>query len=93
MENQEQNKISSNTLICADFYLDCADEGHWLIKQGDKRYTAGYDKQKVQDLIKRLNDAHRPNVEQGQMNEIFVCWNDHEKGEKCDWVCEIKICT
>lgn len=91
--NLEAESNNANTVLGAGFYLDCADDGRWLIKQGDKRYTAGYDKQKVQDLISRLNEAHRPNVEQGSDNEIFVCWNDHDKGQKCEWVCEIKTCT
>ena len=75
------------------YYLDCADEGYWLIKQGDRKFLAGSDKQKAQDLINRLNEAHRPNVHQSEMNEIFVCWNEHKKGEKCNYVCEIKIST
>lgn len=81
--------IAQNGLLGAVFYLDCDDNGTWLIKQGDKRYTAGQDKQKVIDLIARLNAAHRPNVHQGEYSEVFVCWNDHEKGEKCDYVREI----
>lgn len=81
---------ANNVLAGGFFYLDLADEGYWLIKSKDgKRYTAGYDKQKVQDLIKRLNEAHRPNIYQGEMHEIFVCWNNHEKGQKCDYVQEL----
>lgn len=73
------------------FYLDQSDNGYWLIKDriNDKRYSAGYDKQKVQDLISRLNKAHRPNVEQFDLHEIFVCWNDHDRHEKCNFVKEI----
>lgn len=72
-----------------EFYLDCADDGRWLIKRGDERYTAGYEKGKVIDLIKRLNESHRPNLEQVTENEIIVCWNDHNKGERCNWIREI----
>lgn len=81
----------ANNVLAEDFfYLDLADEGYWLIRSKDgKRYTAGYDKQKVQDLIKRLNETHRQNIHQGEMHEVFVCWNYHEKGEKCDYVQEI----
>ena len=72
------------------FYIDLSDDGCWLIKTIDgKRYTAGRDKLKVLSLINRLNEAHRPNVEQGDSNEIYVCWNLHDKGEKCDFVREI----
>lgn len=81
---------ANNVLAEGFFYLDLADENYWLIKSRDgKRYTAGDDKQKVQDLIKRLNETHRPNIHQGEMHEIFVCWNNHEKGEKCDYVQEL----
>jgi hypothetical protein len=71
------------------YYLDLSDEGIWLIKHSvDKTqcYTAGYDKEKVVKLIDELNDAHRPNIEQPELNKIRVCWNLHEKGEKCDYV-------
>lgn len=74
----------------AKFYLDLADEGYWLIRTHDgKRYTAGDNKSKVENLISRLNECHRPNIEQGAMHEISVCWNYHDKGEKCDYVREL----
>ena len=89
-KNHETTADANNVLAEGFFYLDLADGKYWLIKSRDgKRYTAGYDKQKVQDLIKKLNEAHRPNIHQGEMHEIFVCWNDHEKGEKCDYVQEL----
>ena len=72
------------------FYIDLSDEGHWLIKSKDgKRYTAGFDKEKAEKLITKLNEAHRPNVHQGEVNEIFVCWNNHERSQDCDYVQEI----
>jgi len=80
----------SNTIIPGFYYLDLSDEGHWLIKSRNReRFTAGYDKQKVINLIERLNKAHRPNIHQGEINEVFVCWNDHEKGQKCEYIQEI----
>lgn len=89
-KNHETPTDANNVLAEGFFYLDLADEKYWLIKSRDgERYTAGYDKQKVQDLIKRLNEAYRPNIHQGEMHEIFVCWNNHEKGEKCDYVQEL----
>lgn len=77
-----------NPVLTAGFYyLDLSDEGYWLIKdRNGKRYTAGYDKQKVIDLIASLNKTHRPNFHQGDLNELFVCWNNHDKSEKCDYV-------
>lgn len=72
------------------FYIELANEGYWMIKsRNGKKYTAGYDKQKIQVLVKRLNEAHRPNIHQGEIHEIFVCWNYHQKGQKCDYVQEL----
>lgn len=82
--NEKQNLSDLQT---DNFILDF-NEDQWFIRNGSKLFMGGTDKQKVQDLIKRLNGGHRPNVEQVD-NMIFVCWNHHEKGEKCDWVCEI----
>lgn len=71
------------------YYLDLSDWGTWLIRRGDERYYAGRDKAKAQELIERLNAGHRPTIEQPNIDELFVCWNCHEKGEKCDFVKEI----
>jgi hypothetical protein len=74
------------------YSLDQTVEGQFLIKEGDnKTYTAGYDKEKAIDLVKRLNDAHRPNVHQAGTNCISVCWNTHEKGQACEYIKEIYI--
>lgn len=73
------------------YYLDLSDEGNWLIKStyGERFWTGiGTDKQKVINLIERLNKAHRPSIEQRD-NEIWVCWNEHEKGEDCNFKREI----
>lgn len=72
------------------YYLDLDDENRWLIKSiyGD-RFIAGYNKQKVVGLISRLNEAHRPNIESSGNGEIWVCWNCHGNGEKCEFVKEI----
>jgi len=86
----ETNTDTNNVVSEGFFYLDLADEEYWLIKSRDgKRYSAGDDKKKVIDLIKRLNGAHRPNIHQVEMHEVFVCWNDHDKGQKCDYVQEL----
>ena len=85
------------------FYLDLSDEQIWLIKsKGGQRYTAGFrfkengiedieHKNNVKNLIKRLNEAHRPNIEQIGLNKISVCWNYHEKGEKYNFISEIRL--
>ncbi len=88
MVDSRNNMDQSKSL--EHFYLDLADEGHWLIKsRNSERYTAGNDKQKVIDLVKRLNEAHKPNVHQREIQEVFLCWNDHEKGQKCNYEQEI----
>ena len=90
MNKQEQSNELYPVLSAGFFYLDLADGGNWLIKdRSGNRYTAGYDKDKVVNLINRLNEAHRPNVEQGDLNEIYVCWNNHDKNDKCDFEREI----
>lgn len=71
------------------YYLDLSNTGYWLIKRGSERFTAGYDKEKALDLIKRLNETHRPSVHNVALNEIIVCWNEHEKNEKCNYIREI----
>ena len=72
------------------YYLDLSEEGYWLIRgTRGERYSAGKDKNKVQNLIHRLNRSHRVNIEQPNLNEIYVCWNNHEKGEKCEFEREI----
>lgn len=71
------------------FYLDLSDWGPWLIKQGDKRWYAGYDKDTAIKAIDALNEAHRPNLEMAD-KDLVVCWNNHEKGEKCDYEILIK---
>ena len=89
--NTHENGNNANTVLAAGFYyLDLSDNNYWLIKdRNGKRFTAGYDKNKVVKLIERLNNEHLPNVHQGDMHEIYVCWNNHEKGEKCDYEREI----
>lgn len=72
------------------YYLDLDDAQNWLIKsRSGERFTAGFDKEKVKNLIDRLNKCHRPSVHNTAFNEIVVCWNDHEKHEPCDYVKEI----
>lgn len=87
---KENSKPDGYTVLSAGFFLDLADNGNWLIKdRNSNRYTAGNNKEKVVALIKRLNEAHRPNIEQGDLNEIYVCWNNHDKNDKCEFEREI----
>lgn len=71
------------------FYIDCSDEGIWFIHRGNERYFGSHIKANIINLATRLNKAHRPNVHQSAPLTISVCWNDHEKDEKCDYVEEI----
>jgi hypothetical protein len=74
------------------YYLDLSDQGNWLIKStyGDRFVSGiGTDKQKVINLIERLNKAHRPSVEQRGLSEIWICWNEHKREEDCDFKREI----
>lgn len=68
------------------YYFDLDDDYVCLIKdRNGNRFTAGRNKEKVQDLIKKLNKAHRPNVEQVSKSIIKICWNNHERSEGCEW--------
>jgi hypothetical protein len=69
-----------------NYYIDQADEGYYLIKDNnDNRFTAGYNKQDCIELISRLNNTHRPNIEQYNQHELYICWNNHDKHEKCSF--------
>ena len=69
-----------------NYYLDLRDDLIWLIKdRAGYRFTAGRNKEKVQDLIEKLNKAHRPNVRQVSESIIEICWNNHERCEGCQW--------
>ena len=68
------------------YFLDLDDNFTWLIKDTNgNRYTAGDKKERVIELIHRLNEAHRPNIEQRGASIIAICWNNHEKQEPCEW--------
>lgn len=67
------------------YYIDQADEGYYLIKDNNNRFTAGYNKESCINLISKLNNAHRPNIEQYNQHELYICWDNHEKHEKCDF--------
>lgn len=66
------------------YILDLHDAGFWLIRLGDKTWPAGTDKQAAIHLIARLNQAHYPNIERRD-NQLYVCWNEHEKGAACSF--------
>jgi hypothetical protein len=76
-------------MIMNDYYLDISANGHIHIIYAGCRFPSGYDKAKAEDLVKRLNAAHRPNIQARGEDEIIVCWNLHEKHEACCYVCEL----
>lgn len=66
-------------------------EGYWLIVEGNldidkcsKAYNAGYSLVEATHLCDRLNKAYRPNIK-SQEDGLYVCWNNHEKYEACDY--------
>ncbi len=73
------------------FYLDCHETGNWLIKINQSVYHAGYNKESAMNLIERLNNTHRPNIEEIN-NCLYICWNHHEKHENCEYILEIENC-
>ena len=68
--------------------FDCRNFQYFII-DGNTLYSAGYDYGKAHSLFLRLADTHRPNIMQTSENEIYVCWNNHEKGEKCSYEKEL----
>ena len=69
------------------YYLDKSDSGLWLIKHSvyEVRYTAGKSKPKAQSVVYHLNNSHRPNVEQPELNVLHICFHYHLKDEKCQF--------
>ncbi len=74
-----------------EYILDLHDTGNWLIKGFDKIYHAGYDKNIAMNLIERLNNTHRPSIEEIN-NCLYICWNHHKKYEDCEYILEIESC-
>lgn len=74
------------------YTLEQADNGGFVIKHSNgKRYLAGLDESKAQDLVERLNSCHRPNIHYSPIDGwLYVCWNNHEKYEPCQYEPEIK---
>ena len=72
------------------YFLDLSDDGHWIISNTDgKNYSAGYNKQKVMDLILRLNRATNPVIEQRGFGNVYVFWNDNKNESNYPFVKEI----
>lgn len=67
-----------------EYFLDLRDDLTWLIRWNEKSYPAGRDKARAIRVIEKLNKAHRPSLEMRD-NNLIVCWNMHEKGEKCEF--------
>lgn len=67
-----------------EYILDLSEEGHWLARWHQDTFPIGMDKDKAINVIDRLNSAHRPNLEISD-DDLVVCWNDHDKGDKCDY--------
>ena len=81
------DSLQKDDELTGHYYLDKSDEGLWLIKHSfyGVRFTAGRNKPAAQSVVFRLNQAHRPNVEQFEPNVLHICFNFHEKGEKCEF--------
>lgn len=66
------------------YFLDEADEGYYFIKStvGDL-FTAGYNLDKVRNVIKELNNSHNPIVVQNGRHSIQVCWDSSNGENNC----------
>lgn len=63
-----------------------------IISRNNEVFHAGRDKHKAARLELMLNKTHRPNVEERDGN-LYVCWNNHEKHDACEWELCIKDCN
>lgn len=68
------------------YFLDLADDDQWLIKNKDRniRFKAGKDKQKVDDVIDKLNKL-KPYAVEKIGDNIYACWDEKEKEERTNW--------
>lgn len=55
-------------------------------------YYAGADINVADNIVVKLNRSHRPNIEIND-NNLYICYNQHDKGEKCQYECEIQNCN
>ena len=67
-----------------EYILDLSDEGHWLARWHNKTYPIGRDKDEAIKIVELLNKSHRPNL-YFNGESLMVCWNHHDKHEKCDY--------
>jgi len=68
---------------------ESTDKSRLLIRANNQIYVAGYDRAIAEALVKKLNEAHRPNLESRE-DGLYVCWNEHSKSEGCSFVIEIE---
>lgn len=66
------------------FVLDQHEDGYFLARWHKDTYPIGRDKVKAEQVLKKLNKSHRPNLEISE-NTLYICWNLHEKGDKCEY--------
>ena len=53
-----------------------------------KSYKAGNDERKALNLMWRIAEAKRVNIRECD-DGLYICWNNHKKGEKCEYIKEI----
>jgi len=91
---EPRSGVADETLLSAGFYYEgTQDQGFYIINIGNsEKFSAGFDLVKVNNLIRKLNNAPRPNICNTEENEIWVCWNNHDRNEKCEYELEIESC-
>lgn len=84
-ENKDLTANFGNTVLPAVFRFENFGLAGFTIFQNDKMYPTGcFNKSRVENLVNDLNNTHRPNLLNTD-NGLMVCWNNHDKGEKCDY--------
>ena len=71
------------------FVLDRHESGYWVARWHNATYPLGRNRDFALAIVRRLNEAHRPNLEI-RGNSLYVCWNAHDKGDKCTYELLVK---
>lgn len=95
MKNKEIEKIELPIKITESinkkYYIEGNEIDGYTINFKTDKFPAGNNLEEITLLVEKLNniDNHKANVESGDDNTIFVCWGEHDRNEKCEYIREI----
>lgn len=87
----EKMKLPSIELVDKKYYIEGNEIDGYTINFKTDKFPAGNNLEEITLLVEKLNniDNHKANVESGDDNTIFVCWGEHDRNEKCEYIREI----